>query len=117
MLQIQGVKGAAVVAYCKPLPANVLQGGLTIRRRRTSAEDAVSSAFPKGKQHAVFWISLDFTAGDIQDARQKRWKTLVFLSFHTFRRVVYATVGFIEHIWGVPKGGTYVRKSKKIWSL
>ena len=32
-----------------------------------NAKDAVSSAFPKGKQHGVFWISLDSTAGDIQD--------------------------------------------------
>ena len=32
-----------------------------------NTEDAVSSAFPKGKQHDVFWVSLDFTAGDIQD--------------------------------------------------
>ena len=32
-----------------------------------NVEDAVSSAFLKGKQHAVFWISLDSTAGDIQD--------------------------------------------------
>jgi len=26
-------------------------------------------------------------------------------------------VVFIAHIWGVPKGGPYVRKSQKIWSL
>ena len=55
--------------------------------------DAVLSAFLEGKQHGVFWILLDFTAGDIQDARQKHRKTLAFLSFHTFWRGVYATVG------------------------
>ena len=55
--------------------------------------DAVLSAFLEGKQHGVFWILLDFTAGDIQDARQKHRKTLAFLSSHTFWRVVYATVG------------------------
>jgi hypothetical protein len=32
-----------------------------------NAEDAVSSAFPKGKKHGFFWVSLDLTAGDIQD--------------------------------------------------
>jgi len=30
-------------------------------------EDVVSSAFPQGKQHGVFPVSLDLTAGDIQD--------------------------------------------------
>ena len=60
-----------------------------------NAEDAVSSAFPKGKQQVVFRVSLDFTVGDIQDALQKRRMILVSLSFHTFWRVVYATVGRI----------------------
>ncbi len=32
-----------------------------------NAEDAVSSAFPKGKQHDIFWVSLDLTVDDIQD--------------------------------------------------
>ena len=41
MLQIQGVKGDAVVHYCEPL---------TIRQRRTSAADVASSAFPNGQQ-------------------------------------------------------------------
>ena len=58
-----------------------------------NAEDAVSSAFPEGKQHDVFWVSLDLTAGGIHHKRQKRLRTLLFLSFHTFRRIVYATVG------------------------
>jgi len=39
MPQIQGIKGEAVVNYCKPLD---------------NAEDGVSSAFPKGKQIGVF---------------------------------------------------------------
>ncbi len=30
-----------------------------------NAEDAVSSAFPKGKQYDVFWVSLDLTVVDI----------------------------------------------------
>jgi hypothetical protein len=38
---MQGVKGEAVVK---------LRRTFTIRQRRTSAADAVSSAFPKGKQ-------------------------------------------------------------------
>ena len=59
-----------------------------------NTEDAVSSAFPKGKQLDVFWVSLDVTAGDIQSECQKWRRALLFLSFHTFRRVVYATVGF-----------------------
>ena len=58
-----------------------------------NAEDAVSSAFPEGKQHGVFWVSLDVTVGDIQSEYQKWHRALLFLSFHPFRRVVYATVG------------------------
>ncbi len=61
-----------------------------------NAEDAVSSAFPEGKQHGVFWVSLDVTAGDIQSGGEKWRRALLFLSFHTFRRVVYATVGSIR---------------------
>jgi hypothetical protein len=40
MPQILGVEGEAVVLYREPS---------TMRRRRTSAGDAVSSAFPEGK--------------------------------------------------------------------
>jgi hypothetical protein len=40
MPQILGVEGEAVVLYREPS---------TMRLRRTSAGDAVSSAFPKGK--------------------------------------------------------------------
>ncbi len=59
-----------------------------------NAEDAVSSAFPEGKQHGVFWVSLDVTAGDIQSECEKWRRAWLFLSFQTFRRVVYATVGY-----------------------
>jgi hypothetical protein len=40
MPQILGVEGEAVVLYREPS---------TMRLRRTSARDAISSAFPKGK--------------------------------------------------------------------
>jgi hypothetical protein len=46
MLQIQGVKGEAVVSYCEPLTTQV--------EDPVERGDAVSSAFPKGKQQGVF---------------------------------------------------------------
>jgi len=56
MLQILGVKGEAVVTYREPL---------TMRLRRTGAGDAASSAFPKGKQHGDFFLSLDIIISEI----------------------------------------------------
>ena len=61
MLQVQGVEGEAVVCYAEPLsrlrslsyggPSNA---GLSAELLR-KAGDAVSSAFPKGKQHGRFF--------------------------------------------------------------
>jgi hypothetical protein len=38
----------------------------------------------EGKQHGVFLVWLDFTAGDIQNASQKHRKTLLFLAILAF---------------------------------
>ena len=37
---------------------------------------------------------MDLTVGGIQHTPQKRRRSVLLLSFHTFRRVVYATIGF-----------------------
>ena len=46
-----------------------------------------------GEQHGVFWVSVGFSGGDVKDPLEQRRKTLAFLFFPTFQRVVYATVG------------------------
>jgi hypothetical protein len=46
MPQIQGVKGEAIVSYAEPLTTQACPAELS-----REAEDAVSSAFPEGKQN------------------------------------------------------------------
>jgi hypothetical protein len=72
VLQMQGVKGEAVVVYADPL---------TTRQRRASAADAVSSAFPKGKQHGCFSGSLDITRSAFHKITQKDRKERLLLLF------------------------------------
>jgi hypothetical protein len=79
MLKIQGVKGEAVVDYCEPLTTPKMPYHRLSRRVNNTA------SFP---------LPLDLTDDEMQDERQKWPNTLLFISFHTFRRVVYATLGF-----------------------
>jgi hypothetical protein len=62
MPQLQGVRVLAVVVYAEPL---------TTRQRRASAADAVSSAFPWGKQNGVFFEGRISSMGDIAEGSSK----------------------------------------------
>jgi hypothetical protein len=72
---MQDVKGDAVISYCEPL---------TIRQRRTSAADAVSSAFPQGKQLGKYQIRGGFYHMCIHPRRPEIHNTLYDIGFITF---------------------------------
>jgi hypothetical protein len=66
MLQMQGVKGEAVVV---------------LRRSLDNAADAVLSAFPKGKQYGCFSSFLDITRSAFHKIAQKERKERLLLVF------------------------------------
>jgi hypothetical protein len=79
MLQIQGVKGEAVVK---------------LRRTLDNAGDAVLSTFPKGKQHGEYTIILSLTICGILKQGIVQLQPAVFIdSYLCSSRVVYATLG------------------------
>ncbi len=80
MLQIQGVKGEAVVTYAEPLT--------------TSRRGGISSAFPKGKQHGEYTMVLNLTICGILKQGIAQLQPPVFIdSYLCSSRVVYATLG------------------------
>jgi hypothetical protein len=68
-----------------------------VRLRRTlgNAGDAVSSAFPKGKQHGCFSSFLDITRSEFHKIVQISRGERLLLVFTTFCHVVYATKGLL----------------------
>jgi hypothetical protein len=55
--------------------------------------DAVSSAFPKGKQLGRFFNFLDITGNEFHEIAQKDHKERLLLLLRTFCHVFYATIG------------------------
>jgi hypothetical protein len=67
-----------------------------LRRTLDNAGDAVSSAFPKGKQHGSFSLFVDVTPGEFAKLARERSNLRLSLLLGTFCHVVYATLGLIS---------------------
>jgi hypothetical protein len=63
-----------------------------LRRALDNAGDAVSSAFPKGKQHGKLFV--DVTPSEFAKIARERRNVRLSLLFRTFCHVVYATLGY-----------------------
>jgi hypothetical protein len=70
-------------------------GEAVVKLRRTlgNAGDAVSSAFPKGKQHGRFSGFLDITHSKFHKIVKNSRRERLLLILRTFCPVVYATIG------------------------
>ena len=65
-----------------------------LRRTLGNAGDAVSSAFPRGKQHGCFSSFLDIARSEFHKIVQISRGERLLLVFTTFCHVVHATTGF-----------------------
>ena len=79
MLQIQGVKGEAVVIYREPLTTQEMRYPRLSRRVNNSA---------------IFPLFVDAVIGEIRYRVHKLSKAKIFMAFQHTRTVVYATMGF-----------------------
>ena len=78
VLQIQGVKGEAVVIYAEPFTTQQMRYHRLSRRVNNMA---------------CFFSFLDVTHGEFHKIAQKDGKERLLLLFRTFCHVVYATLG------------------------